>query len=192
MASGDLTTLANVKGWLGIAGANTNDDPILTRLISAVSAFVTNYLNRQILLATYTEIYTKGWGNTITPENWPITAVTSLTSNGNVIPASPDGIQNGYVFNDKTIFLNGYAFGFGPFVQGKQFLNVTLVYTAGYATVPLDLEQAVIHLVALRYREAERIGQRSKSMGGEVISFNVVNMPPDVVDTLAMYKKVVV
>lgn len=192
MAANDLTVLANVKQWLGIGDDVLADDDMLTRLVSAISTYVTAYLNRQILSADYTEQYTIGSGYQLTPENWPITAIKSLVINGNVIPASPDGIQDGYVFTDKTVFLNGYTFGFAPFAQGARYLNVTLAYTAGYASVPLDLEQAVINLVSLRYQEKERIGQRSKSIAGEVVSFNLVDMPPDVQAILQMYRRIVI
>ena len=173
MAANDLTTLANVKQWLGIGDDILADDDMLARLVSATSTYVTAYLGRSVLSGSYAEQCTVGAGYQLTPENWPITAISSLTINGNAIPASPDGIQDGYVFTDKTVFLNGYTFGFANFAQWTRYLNVTLQYTAGYASVPLDLEQAVINLIALRYQEKERIGQRSKSIAGEMVSFNL-------------------
>jgi hypothetical protein len=188
-----LTTLDNVKEWVGVQPDNTTDDELLTRLLNAVSQLVVGYCDRLLLTASYTEQYSRHHGHELTPQNWPISAVASLTVNGNSIPASPDGIQDGFVFNDTTIFLMGYSFGYAQYTWGTQarYLNVTVNYTAGYQTIPYDLEQAVIHLIALRYKERERIGQRSKSMAGEVVSFSVFDIPPDVAMILNMYKRIV-
>ena len=49
----DLTTLANVKGWLGVTA--TTDDALLSRLISAASDYVQTWLNRTIATQTYSE-----------------------------------------------------------------------------------------------------------------------------------------
>jgi hypothetical protein len=40
---------------------------------------------------------------------------------------------------------------------------------------------------ALRYRELERLGQKSKSIGGEVITFDLSEMPDDVMQVVNRY-----
>ena len=50
MASGDLTNVSAVKRWLGIS--SDNDDALLTELISQVSAFVENTIQRTVLTTT--------------------------------------------------------------------------------------------------------------------------------------------
>jgi hypothetical protein len=37
MSAYDLTTLGNAKAWLPIVSTNTNDDPTISRLITATS-----------------------------------------------------------------------------------------------------------------------------------------------------------
>ena len=87
-------------------------------------------------------------------------------------------------FTDTMVILNGYCFGRG-------IANVELVYTAGFASVPPGVEQAVIDLVALRYRELDRIGMASQSVGGETTAYVIRDMPPQVATALASWKPVV-
>ena len=57
MSAGDLTTLAKVKAWLGLADDAGPNDGLLGQLITAASAFVVSYLGRNVLTAGYTEVY---------------------------------------------------------------------------------------------------------------------------------------
>lgn len=60
-----------------------------------------------------------------------------------------------------------------------------------YSYVPQDVEQACWELVGLRYREKDRIGVQTKSLGGqETVSYFKGNMPPDVQATLQNYMRV--
>lgn len=60
-----------------------------------------------------------------------------------------------------------------------------------YSYTPFEVEQAVINLIGLRYREKERIGQVSKSIGGEVITFTQKDMSDEIRTLLSQYKRVV-
>jgi hypothetical protein len=59
-----------------------------------------------------------------------------------------------------------------------------------YSYLPLEIEQACIELVALRYQERQRIGQVSKSLAGEVVAFTQKDMQDDVAAALAPYRRV--
>lgn len=182
MAAPDLTTLPNVKSWLGLT-ANT-DDTLLSRMVTALSQYIQTWLNRQIASASYAETRDGTGRNRLVFADYPVTAVSSVTVDGVPIPASTGVTVPGYFFDDKSITLRGYVFTKG---QG----NVVLSYTAGYASTPVDLEQACIELIAFRYRERDRIGHSSKSLGGEVVSFTIADFPVDVKTILNNYKKVI-
>ncbi len=200
MAFQDLTTLANVKQWLGIVA--TTDDALLTRLITAESMVIQTWLDRQINSQAYSETRNgSGAGRGMYEmlfANTPVTAVISVTVDGRSIPASTDNgvLQPGYGFDQNRVWLaqvgslsdvqfdNQYFF-----TRGNG--NVLLSYTAGYATVPLDIEQACIELISLRYRERDRIGQASKSMAGETTAFITKAMTDSVLQSIKQYKKVV-
>jgi hypothetical protein len=59
-----------------------------------------------------------------------------------------------------------------------------------YSYLPYEVEQACIELVVLRYQERQRVGQVSKSLAGEVVSFSQKDMPADVATALQPYRRV--
>jgi Ubiquitin-activating enzyme E1 FCCH domain len=160
------------------------DDVLLTRMIAGASGTIRNYLNRQISTGDFTEKFTRIQGQKLTPANFPITDITSLTVNGEAITASPDGIQNGFVFDDYAVYLLGSEFSFSG-----QWLNVVLEYSAGYDVVPDEIEAAAVYLVAYRYKDFEHMGQRSKVLAGETVSFVVTDLPVQMKTDLDQYRK---
>lgn len=181
MAAGDLTTVDNVKAWLGISAAT--DDAIFARLVSAVSQYAQTWLNRQIASAAYTETRDGRGRSRMVFADYPVTAVSAVVIDGRSIPFSRDVFTPGYYFNEIEVCLRGYLFTKG---EG----NVSLAYTAGYTVTPPELEQAIIETVALRYRERDRIGHASKSLQGETVAFTITDFPKSAQTILNNYKKV--
>jgi hypothetical protein len=179
MAAGDLTTLANVKGWLSPPLTATTDDALLTGLVTAASQFIQTWLNRSLAVATYVETRNGTGARRLFLKYRPVLAVAALTIDGNAIPAAAGG--PGYVFDDVSLWLIDTVFRRG-------IMNIGVTYSAGYAATPPELEQACIELVCLRYRERDRIGQVSKNLAGEVVSFTQKDMPADVQTILDQYR----
>jgi hypothetical protein len=261
VSPGDLTTLDAVKSWLSITA--TADDLLLRRLISAASGFAQQWMNRTIASKVYTRSFNGNGRPVLTLPDKPITAVSTLSVDGVVIPAAPVlspatvGLSRvGYTFDDHQVMLLGFLFS-------KGFQNVNITYTAGYKIVdelnqisgstpyvvrvanpwngdrgvkysdtgvaltlvtgtpdvgqyavdegeytfnvsdkakfvlisysytPFEIEQAVISLIGLRYRERDRIGQVSKTLAGEVVTFSTKDMTDDIKTLLSNYRKVV-
>lgn len=181
MAAGDLTDLDTVKAWLGISGATT--DSQISSLITAVSSFVTNYLGRQVLSASYVETYRGNGQSVMLLRNFPITAVASVAFAGQTITAAADpvALTAGILFDDRSLKLIGHRFPLA--------LPVVVTYTAGYATTPADLAQAAIELVGEAFRRRDRIGVSSKTLGGqEVVAFSLADMNATVKALLAPYQ----
>jgi Phage gp6-like head-tail connector protein len=196
VATGDLTSVANVKGWLNIA--TSTDDTLIARLVTAISQYAQTWMNRQIATQSYSEKRTGTGSDALALANFPCTAVSSLVIAGQPVTASPDGVQAGYVFDDRFIYLVGNAFASSAFPSAapNKFpkwppLGVQIGYTAGFAATPPELEQAVIEWVSLRYQERARIGMSSKSMAGETTAFIVKDMPDSVKTVLSNYRKVI-
>jgi hypothetical protein len=183
VAQGDLTTLANVKSWFAPPLATTTDDALLQRLVTAASQFIQTWLDRSVGAQSYTETRDGTGGTRLAFANTPVTTVSSLSVDGLAIPPAPDAVSPGYIASATRLSLRGYAFTCG--VQ-----NVTVAYTAGYAATPPEVEQACIELVALRYRERERIGHVSKSLAGETVSFSQKDMSDDIKTILSVYRRV--
>lgn len=192
MAFGDLCQLGDVTAWLQ-TGQNpfpATDDALLSRLITAASQFIQSWLQRQIAASDWIEIRDGNGGQRMSFANFPVSAVLSLSIDGLVIPPAPapegvsGGFGAGYVFSPTELALRGYVFS-------RRAQNVVVTYTAGYASVPPDIAQACIELVALRYRERTRIGEVSKAlMSGETVTFSQKDMSDDVKTLLLQYQAV--
>lgn len=176
MTAQDLTTLANVKSWLGIS--TDTDNALLSRLITAASSIMQNYVNRDFVSQSYTTICDGIGGNTMVLPNYPITEVQVVKVDGLTIPSTS------YIFDWHRLILRGYTFT-------RDKANVEIHYTAGYTTIPADLEEACIELVGYKYRERNRIGEASKAMAGETTSYNIRDLPETVRTILNQYKRVV-
>jgi hypothetical protein len=183
MAANDLTTLANLEAWLGLASGNA-DEPLLSRLITAVSAYIETWCDRPFASQAYTETRDGTGALRMAFAQTPVTAVTSVTVGGQAIPAGDAVSAPGYFFTPTMLTLNGYEFARG-------LGNVQLAYTAGFATTPPEIEQACIELAAFRYRELERVGVASKGLAGETTSFIIKDLPPSVATILAPWRRVV-
>lgn len=83
-----------------------------------------------------------------------------------------------------TVTAGVYTFASADNVSGK-----TAVINYGYT--PPEIEQVAIELIAMRYKERQRIGENSKSIGGEVISFNVKDFSDSAKGMLNNYKRVI-
>ena len=177
----DLTTTANVKTWLGLTAIA--DDALISRLVTSASDFIQAWLNRTFASASYTDT----WDGKNTARQsfsaYPVSAVSSVTIDGVSIPASTWPGVPGYVFSKTSLALIGYSF-----TPGMQ--NCSATYTAGYASIPTEIEQACIELVGLRYRNKDRIGLNSKGANGESVAFAQIDLSGSVTDTLQQYKKV--
>ena len=142
------------SGFVGVS------DPLVSRLISAVSSYMQAWMNLTIASSAYNETRS-GQGNpTMMFGNHPVTSVASLSIDGQPIQpraalTTTFNTQNfgtpfGYVFDSLRLMLSG-----GCFPRGFQ--NINFVYRAGYlvaneaqtipATAPYTL-QGLAHWAA--------------------------------------------
>ena len=191
MSPNDLTTLDSVKAWIPVT--NTNDDDLLTALVTRVSTFVQSWLNRTIALQGYVEVR-NGQGNPVMlTQNYPIGSVAMLTVDGITVPQRPPlgpGTFNGlggYTFDANALYLSGcYTFRRG-------FQNVVISYAAGFASVPTDLEQATNMIIADWYKtqRGSAVGVQAQSIESQSITFVRESIPDAALLIMQQYKKVV-
>lgn len=169
-----LCSLDDVKQYLGIE--TTTSDVLITSLINSASAFIESFTNRVFSIADYTEVR-DGTGNSKMPVCFaPITEITSVKI---------DDIEYDVKHTQTLIyFSNGNIFPAG-------IMNVELQYKAGYSSIPLDVKQACIELVAYKFKQKDRIGLNSKTLAGEVISFEQKDIRIEIKNVLASYVRVV-
>lgn len=175
----DLTTLADLKVFIKDGG---NNDTLLQTLITAASVAIANYISRDIVSQSYTDVLDGTNGRVMVLPNSPITAIASVTIDGKTIPAG-SVTTPGFYFTPTKIILNGYYFS-------KGYGNVVITYTAGFASIPQDIAQFCIGTVQYWLNDRQRAGEVSRSMGGQTISYSRDDMPAWVKTGLNQYKKV--
>jgi len=183
----DLTTLANVKAWIKEPG--TGLDALISDLISRVSKQIKVYCERDILSTTYTEYYNGRGTNSLMLNQYPVTAITSINDDldrnftSETLIDSDDIIFNSGTDKAKAgiVYLDGLNFSCGR-------NNIKVVYVAGYATIPADLEQACIRMVIAEMRDGAE-GQMIRLSGtGE--EFLPINLRREAEKVLNRYRKV--
>jgi hypothetical protein len=182
MTQGDLVSLADVKAYLG-GDLQSNDDAVLTRLISAASAFLVTACARPILERSYSDLYGGKGNGRLYLRHTPVTGVTSLSIDGSTVPKAMAPGEPGWRLNGNVILLFGHWFHRG-------LVNVAVTYTAGYATPPADVAEAVMELVGLRYRGRDRLGKVSEGIGSmATTSYAQRDVSPFVASVIARYSR---
>jgi hypothetical protein len=134
----DLVALADLKAWLDVT--STDDDDLITRLITQVSRATLAYLNRPTIVPA-TTVETRDGGNDfeIILRQWPVTAIASLLIDGVAVAPAPPLVaggsrQPGYVLEAADVAPPGHmqrlALRGRMFARGLQ--NVAITYSAGY------------------------------------------------------------
>ncbi len=180
----DLCTIGDVKRYAGIT--TDEENVLLGMLITAASGWAENYCNRAFLSGSYVEERIGRGQTSYIFNQYPVTAITSLSVDGVPIPQSTTPTALGWrLVNSYMARLIGFQLTDGAVVQCG--------YTAGYssANLPAEITQAVIEIVALRFKERNWIGHKSKTLHGDVIGYTNADVPADVKKTLLQYSRVV-
>lgn len=131
----NLTTLPNVKSWLGVTTAN--DDGFLQLLINNSSRFIHTFLQRRVLFYSANSEIQDGYNTaTIYLKKYPVLSVSSLIVGTQTIPvlAAGDTSSMGAILDPfdgqppgspQALSLRGYRFRPGQ-------SNISIQYTSGY------------------------------------------------------------
>jgi hypothetical protein len=179
-----LVTLALARSYLSIPSTSTDFDPIIEMFINQVSDQCEKYCGRYFKTASYTQYIDGGRGNLIVVDQYPITAVASIhLDSTRAFEASSLVPSTDYIVNPNDIELvkNLIPFGVG---------SCKVVYTAGYAVIPSDLQAACLFAVDYYYRmrSDKRIGRSGVNKGGEGVSY-IDGLPKDVFGIWDNYRR---
>lgn len=172
------------------------DTTLLTNLIEAASDLVDNYCDQSFTSASATEYYDGTGHEWLIVNRVPITAITSLTitddsNTDNTISTSDLRYE---ATTGKISFKPVVSSAYDYFLPGFQ--NITIVYTAGYTTIPEAIQEATIQIARNLYAQgstyknpafsAERMGEHNYTR----LSSNEEIMTPIVTALLSKYRRI--
>jgi len=180
-----VTDLTTFSGFVAYNGAVPEGDvDTIKALITAYSQWVRSYTARDFSITSYARRFDGRNTDRLMLPQTPVVSVSSVAVGISVITAQPDFGQVGFWFDDDSVMLEGHRFERGVG-------NVAIEWEAGYATIPVDIAQAVNELVGLRYALRDKQGWASKSLAGETVSLITKDMPDSVKAVLNSYRRVV-
>ncbi len=183
-----LATLAQLKTQLNFKQSDTQFDAKLTLFLQAGSAWVESYCNRIFSSASYTELFHGNRSNLLNPTQWPITSVTEFRIASDRDWTNPNSLidPDKYEINSDQLgivyYSNSLPLGFN---------NIRLIYVAGFATIPSDLQLACLWAGEWFYLHNNRgdAGRTSVGKQGESIGI-LADIPPMIKSTLQSYKRI--
>ena len=183
---GLLVSLADYKTYAGISG--TTNDTRLTALLTSASKAVRNWCDRNATngfeLAERTETYDGTGTGAIRLRERPVTAIASVSwidadGNTEALDATAYRYEAGtgllYLIGSRSRTVSAFGdygrhefrFGIEP-NWGNEPQSVQVVYTAGYTTIPEDLQYVVERIVDGMWADvATNAGMKSESTGAQ-------------------------
>lgn len=159
-----LTTLDHLKEVLGIT-TNT-ENTLLENIIDRSTDIIESYCNNRRFKSTVyaNEEYDGTNTRFINAKQYPITAVISYQeNNGTAGTPDWDDLQSDFVkYVDDGQGPGQFFYDIG-FVRGIR--NYRFSYTAGYTTIPYDLEEACLELCVWIYKDRQNKGMQSETLG---------------------------
>lgn len=177
----DLTTLAALKEQLQMTG--TGNDAFLTNLVARASAFIKTVTRRCLNQTTLTEYHDGTGDDRIRLRDWPVGTVTSVHESmdqawdASTLVAASDYIVDARL--GRIIRKAGVVFQRYP-------QSVRVIYQAGYATIPSDIEMACLELCVSKWRRRSNEGVQSKNLpDGSIVLFSASDINADLRRLLA-------
>jgi hypothetical protein len=202
----DLVALGDLKSDLQTSAATSDD--YLKRTISAASAAVAQYCNRVFAVESVSDRFIASGRHAAFPirtctdrlqlSRWPIVAVASVTltlrdGSTQTLASGTDFLVDASVGQLIRLNVDGRA-SFWP--AG----GLEVAYSAGYAPIPYDIQDAVTRLVkarvASRMRDPLLRSENLPGLGANTYwvgaSPDAGNLPPDVANALDSYRAPVI
>lgn len=184
--AGDLTALATMKEYQELTG--TDYDNLLTNLISRVSQFIKNYCHTNFTTEAVTKYHSGDDNEILILDHSHILSFTSLYDDTDRAFGADTLVDAA----DYTVDLDtGIVYLLNSLTFDKGVRNIKETYNIGYATVPADIAQACIEIVAKKYKDSigKRLGIASESIGDKNISFTNEDIPKQAKVIMDHYEK---
>lgn len=181
-----LVTTDTLESYLGVSGESwdTDETDFAINLINAASARANNITGRELASRTHTDIILDGTGRDIVVlPQYPVTDVSELR-----IDVSREfGSSTVVDTDDYEYYEDGRLFYHSYFPLDRRCVKVT--FTAGYTTVPYDLQQAIAETCAYMWKrlKSRAIGTRSITADGVTTQFEI-DIPLPAMRVLQSYR----
>ena len=182
-----LADLPDVKLFMGVAGADSDMDNIISGLINQYSAMFETYMSRNILSRSYTETYDGGGYHMLFTTQYPITSISGIHDSAEWVWSTDTLIDS----DEYTITIGDHlnAVILRTLVFGDHVENVKITYTAGYSAVPLDIQHCMVEEVVKAYRNKDKIGVTSKSIGDDNVMIIAQGLLEKTIIVLNQYRR---
>ena len=179
-------------------------DKLLEQKINEVSGSVSKHCKRKFIKDTYTEYYKGSGRQKLVLNQYPVNKITSVKVDSAALTAGTDYITSDSTYLDEGIIFknNGWTwYGYLTGLVGELTApvdNIEVVYSAGYTlepeasrTLPYDLEQVVISMVADTYGQQQKdtVGLKHLTEGKLTYIFNTDSLVKQYEDALSPYVK---
>ncbi len=192
-----VVTTAQAAQYLNLTLAE-DQQPAFAMVVSAACAAVERYCRRHFDAQQWTEYHDiRGAVSSVWVDNPPIVTLTSLTDDANTSTVTNrsaraiDITANVELYPaeepDRVRLTNAE----GCFTAGLKAAKI--VYTGGYSQndMPAELVFAGCQLVAAWWEGPEALTRSAQNLGGDNIQWRSGNLPPQVVEALAPFRRVV-
>lgn len=164
-----LVLLGEYKEILDITG-NTEDE-FIEQAQYEVESKVKNFLNRDLEISDYVELYDGNGDDELVLNQFPINSVSKI-ERYNGLDSDNDEIwyelEQGYDYQRLIIDRNKVMIIVEGSVFPEEEQNIRITYNAGYETIPYEIQQACKKLMLLYYGEVKKtktLGMASVSQG---------------------------
>ena len=187
-----LTTLASVKIHLGISGST--EDDLLNQLIDCVDSVIHHYTGRKSFESASRTEYLDGNGkDELFLAHRPLTSVTGVWvdpdgyygKGTDAFPSANEWTEGSYFVpqSEEAAEQNASMLVAINRVWPEGRGNIKVTYTAGYETIPADLELAANTLIALIRKGAEEGGmlasERLDQYAYQLLTHDNSNLTPE-------------
>lgn len=177
----DLSYLQQM--WQDINVATETE--LAEELINQASALAETWTRRMLLSRSHTEIRDGSGRSELLVRQWPVTALTSVhIDSARSFGAETEVTSSCYFDGDAGLIY--YDSGFGSARR-----SVQVVYIGGYTTIPSDLKEAAVELVAWlwhRQRSNNAAIRVERGMDGVSVE-HAVSMPMHARQVLESYRR---
>ena len=184
-----LVDLDTVNAFVNGDTGDAEQQKILTYYINTASAFCNLYTNRKLKSRELTEYYSGDGTNSIITNEYPVTEITAVYDDLDRSYGSDTLIDS----DDLAILPDGLAYKIvydgGVFQVGIR--NLKVQYTAGYTSIPNDLQQACLEVIAYYFKNTEeiRFGVTTRTMGGGSVTVETTDIPKSALRILERYRR---